>query len=84
MERVLFLEVAWLKKEYPFPAEGFIILQKYLFFAEERYLKYVNEWCGIAEGSKVPFDKIATLNVMEAVTVDALHLRRCRRQLFVK
>ena len=51
--------------------------RKYLPFAEERYPQYVDEWRGIAEGSNVPFDEIVTLNVMEAVTVDALHLTRC-------
>ena len=51
--------------------------RKYLPFAEERYPQYVDEWRGIAEGSNVPLDEIVTLNVMEAVTVDALHLTRC-------
>ena len=32
---------------------------------------------GIAEGSGVPFDDIAVLNAMEAVTMDALHLTKC-------
>lgn len=51
--------------------------RKYLPFAEERYPQYVDELHGIAEGSKVPFDDIVVLNVMEAVTMDALHLTRC-------
>jgi len=51
--------------------------RKYLPFAEERYPQYVDEWRGIAEGANVPFDEIVTLNVMEAVTTDALHLTRC-------
>ena len=51
--------------------------RKYLPFAEERYPQYVDEWRGIAEGAKVPFNEIVTLNVMEAVTTDALHLTRC-------
>lgn len=51
--------------------------RKYLPFAEERYPQYVEEWRGIAEGADVPFNEIVTLNVMEAVTVDALHLTRC-------
>jgi len=51
--------------------------RKYLPFAEERYPQYVDEWRGIAEGAEVPFAEIVTLNVMEAVTVDALHLTRC-------
>ena len=51
--------------------------RKYLPFAEERYPQYVEEWRGIAEGANVLFDEIVTLNVMEAVTTDALHLTRC-------
>ncbi len=51
--------------------------RKYLPFAEERYLQYVDEMRGIAEGANVVFDDLVTLNVMEAVTMDALHLTRC-------
>jgi len=51
--------------------------RKYLPFAEERYPQYVEEMRGMAEGSGVPFDEIVTLNTMEAVTTDALHLTRC-------
>jgi isopenicillin-N N-acyltransferase-like protein len=51
--------------------------RKYLPFAEERYPQYVDELRGIAEGANVLFDDIVTLNAMEAVTVDALHLTRC-------
>ena len=51
--------------------------RKYLPFAEERYPQYVDEWHGIAEGANVPFDDIVTLNAMEAVAGDALHLTRC-------
>jgi isopenicillin-N N-acyltransferase-like protein len=51
--------------------------RKYLPFAEERYPQYVDELKGIAEGANVPFDDIVVLNVMEAVTMDALHLTRC-------
>jgi len=51
--------------------------RKYLPFAEERYPQYVDEWRGIADGANVPFSEVVTLNVMEAVTVDALHLTRC-------
>jgi len=51
--------------------------RKYLPFAEERYPQYVDEWRGIADGANVPFDEIVTLNAMEAVTMDALHLTRC-------
>jgi isopenicillin-N N-acyltransferase like protein len=51
--------------------------RKYLPFAEERYPQYVDEMRGIAEGANVEFDDIVTLNTMEAVTTDALHLTRC-------
>jgi len=51
--------------------------RKYLPFAEERYPQYVDEMRGIAEGANVSFDDIVVLNVMEAVTMDALHLTRC-------
>ena len=51
--------------------------RKYLPFAEERYPQYVDEMRGIAEGANVPFDDVVVLNVMEAVTTDALHLTRC-------
>ena len=51
--------------------------RKYLPFSEERYPQYVEEMRGVAEGAKVAFDDIVVLNVMEAVTMDALHLTRC-------
>ena len=51
--------------------------RKYLPFAEERYPQYVDEMRGIAEGANVALDDIVVLNVMEAVTTDALHLTRC-------
>lgn len=51
--------------------------RKYLPFAEERYPQYVDELRGIAEGANVNFDEVVTLNTMEAVTMDALHLTRC-------
>jgi len=51
--------------------------RKYMPFAQERYPQYVDEMLGISEGSGVPFDEIATLNAMEAVTMDALHLTKC-------
>jgi isopenicillin-N N-acyltransferase-like protein len=51
--------------------------RKYLPFAEERYPQFVEEMRGIAEGAHVSFDEIVTLNTMEAVTTDALHLTRC-------
>ena len=51
--------------------------RKYLPFAQERYPQYVDEMQGIAEGANVSFYELVVLNVMEAVTVDALHLTRC-------
>jgi isopenicillin-N N-acyltransferase like protein len=51
--------------------------RKYIPFAQERYPQYVEELVGIAEGADVPFDDIAVINAMEAVTVDALHLTKC-------
>jgi isopenicillin-N N-acyltransferase-like protein len=51
--------------------------RKYLPFAQERYPQYVEELMGIAEGAGVTFDDVAVVNVMEAVTTDALHLTRC-------
>lgn len=51
--------------------------RKYLPFVEERYVQYVDEMRGIAEGANVEFDDIVALNVMEAMTTDALHLTRC-------
>lgn len=50
---------------------------KYIPFAEERYPQYVEEMRGIAEGAGVRFEDIAVLNVLEGVTVDALHLSKC-------
>ena len=51
--------------------------KKYLPFAQERYPQYVDEMLGVAEGADVPFDDIAILNALEAVTSDALHLTKC-------
>ena len=51
--------------------------RKYLPFAQESYPQYVEEMQGIAEGANIPFDEVVVLNVMEAVTTDALHLTRC-------
>jgi len=50
---------------------------KYMPFAEEHYPKYVEEMKGIAEGANVPYDDVAGLYAMEAVTTDALHLTKC-------
>ena len=51
--------------------------RKYLPYAEEQYPQYVDEMRGMAEGATIAFDDLAVLNVMEAVTMDALHLTRC-------
>ena len=51
--------------------------RKYLPFAQERYPQYVDEMQGIAEGANVPFNELLVVNVMEALTTDALHLTRC-------
>jgi len=51
--------------------------KKYIPFAQERYPQYVDEMLGIAECAGVPFDDLAVLNAMEAVTMDALHLTKC-------
>ena len=51
--------------------------RKYVPFVEERYPQYIDEMQGIADGANVAFDDVMALNVMEAVTTDALHLTRC-------
>ena len=51
--------------------------RKYIPFAQERYPQYVEEMLGIAEGAGVPFDDVAVVNAIEAVTMDALHLTKC-------
>ncbi len=51
--------------------------RKYVPFAQERYPQYVDELIGMAEGANVSFDDVATVNAMEAVTMDALHLTKC-------
>ena len=51
--------------------------RKYIPFAEERYPQYIEELRGIAEGANAAFDDVCVVNVMEAVTVDALHLTKC-------
>ncbi|MDX9991876.1 MAG: C45 family peptidase [Anaerolineales bacterium] len=51
--------------------------RKYLPFSEERFPQYVDEIRGMAEGANVDFYDLVTLNTMEAVTTDALHLTRC-------
>lgn len=49
--------------------------RKYLPFAEEFFPQYVEEMRGIAEGAGVDFDDVNTLNCLEAITSDALHLK---------
>ncbi len=51
--------------------------RKYLPFVQERYPQYLEELQGIAAGANVPCDELLVVNVMEAVTMDALHLMRC-------
>lgn len=51
--------------------------RKYMPFARERYPRYYEEMLGIAEGADIPFDDLAVLTAMEAVTMDALHLTKC-------
>ena len=51
--------------------------RKYMPFAQERYPHYVDEMMGLAEGARVPFDDVAVVNALEAVTIDALHLSKC-------
>jgi isopenicillin-N N-acyltransferase-like protein len=63
------LELTW--------AGAQIQARKYLPFAQERYLQYVDEMMGIAEGADVIFEDLVVINAMEAVTMDALHLTRC-------
>ncbi|HEY5903643.1 MAG TPA: C45 family peptidase [Anaerolineales bacterium] len=63
------LELTW--------AGAQIQARKYLPFAEERYPQYIEEMRGVAEGADVSFTDVLTLNTMEAVTMDALHLTRC-------
>jgi isopenicillin-N N-acyltransferase-like protein len=51
--------------------------RKYLPFAQERYPQYMDELMGISDGANVSFEDLVVVNVMEAVTTDALHLTRC-------
>ncbi len=50
---------------------------KYIPFALDRYPQYVDELRGIAEGANVSFEDVVVVNVMEALTDDALQLTRC-------
>jgi isopenicillin-N N-acyltransferase like protein len=51
--------------------------RKYIPFVQERYPQYVDELLGISEGANVSMDDLVTLNAMEGVTMDALHLTKC-------
>lgn len=51
--------------------------QKYLPFSQETYPQYVDEMRGIAEGANLSFEDILTLNSIEEITGDALHLTHC-------
>ena len=51
--------------------------RKYLPFAEETYPQYVDEMRGIAEGATLSFEDILTVNTMEEIAGDALHLTHC-------
>jgi isopenicillin-N N-acyltransferase-like protein len=51
--------------------------RKYMPFAQECYPQYVEEMMGLAEGAGVAFGDVAVVNVLEAVTMDALHLSKC-------
>ena len=46
-------------------------------FVQERYPQYVEEMLEISEGANVPFDDVAVITSIEAVTMDALHLTKC-------
>ena len=50
---------------------------KYILVAQERYPQYVEELTGISEGANVSFEDVTVVNVMEALTDDALQLTRC-------
>jgi len=51
--------------------------QKYMPFAQERFPQYIDEIKGIADGANAPFEELAVVNALEAVTTDALHLSKC-------
>ncbi|MGA7192063.1 MAG: C45 family peptidase [Anaerolineales bacterium] len=51
--------------------------RKYMLFAQKYYPQYVEELAGIAEGANVSVDDVSVVNVMEALTDDALQLTRC-------
>ncbi|MDR3576012.1 MAG: C45 family autoproteolytic acyltransferase/hydrolase [Anaerolineaceae bacterium] len=50
---------------------------KYIPFAQQRYPQYVEELTGIAEAANVSFEDVIVVNVMEALTEDALQMTRC-------
>ena len=51
--------------------------RKYMLVAQAYYPRYVEELAGIAEGANVSVDDVSVVNVMEALTDDALKLTRC-------
>jgi isopenicillin-N N-acyltransferase-like protein len=51
--------------------------RKYMPFVQERYPQFAEEMLGISEGANIPFDDVAVINAIEAVTMDALHLAKC-------
>ncbi len=51
--------------------------RQYIRFAKEYRPQYVEEMAGIAEGANASFEDVSVVNVMEALTDDALQLTRC-------
>jgi len=51
--------------------------RKYIPFVQERFPQYLEELTGMAEGANVQFDNLSTINCIEALTSDALHLDKC-------
>jgi isopenicillin-N N-acyltransferase-like protein len=51
--------------------------RKYILVAQQHYPQYIEELTGIAEGANVSFEAVTVVNVMEALTDDALQLTRC-------
>jgi isopenicillin-N N-acyltransferase like protein len=50
---------------------------KYIRIAQEYYPQYLEEMAGVAEGANASFEDVSVVNVMEALTDDALQLTRC-------
>jgi len=51
--------------------------QKYSPYIREYYPQYLDELSGIAEGSQCSFADILTLNALEGIVMDRLHLGKC-------